>query len=680
MTLLFWSRVAVVQEITADVPFLALGPMAFGSLTLLVIKSRINLMFGMIVLSGLLSFLGSIIDLISLVVLSNDDLTVSNLASVTAREMLFSASVALRFLFFWVLVALPARGEVWRSFSTTGWAEGSFNLSSDDMHSGSWARWGMIGLFIKYFMLTTVVTVGVLQVIWRVEFTFRASSAITPFTASAILEIVTTIVLALKLLGNLTFVAPELRKMNILDHIPLLSAMAISIGIGIGGLVVARFSEYPIGRFLQALELYILTLYSLIIAFDDVASRNGPAGNPGGKGDCPEEWLGAVQIPAADAPHPDTIGRRSRFINPERPGERLASWVSRRISGRLYSDIARRWVRLDDALRLNSSIAGLTGQPPSEKSESIISYYYERRDVDKAISIGPRYLSRTPMTDPEEGIPVILPVPALVRAAPYKTEFGPPPKYGLPGPTQAPNGVDIAKPPRALLATQDIHQDMKNTTSDPRGNVVPLISNELTPEGTRSASVMSSGDSASSSLSALRQFPAPPSSLTAQAAIETILLPPGSLNKEEVDGLAFELILPRVPQGPQETLSPSTPDAMRQSDASQPWGSLSQILEKEITSFTDNRIAENQNPPSRIVSRYRGISVRSVPPKQPQPQPSTSLRFKEFRVNSNGSFYSVPSLKNDMSCLGPSLPNSPRPLGLPNARRIPALSSTRPVT
>lgn len=126
------------------------------------------------------------------------------------------------------------------------------------MHSGSWTQWGIFGIVLKYFLLTSVVAVGVLESIWRLEFIFDfAATANTLESASATLEIALSVVFMLKLLGNLLFTSVR-RTKAFLGFLPVLIAMAISTGVASGDLAVERFIDYPLGRLLEALEIYIL--------------------------------------------------------------------------------------------------------------------------------------------------------------------------------------------------------------------------------------------------------------------------------------------------------------------------------------------------------------------------------------------------------------------------------------
>jgi hypothetical protein len=198
----------------------------------------------MIMLSSSLSFVAALLDLIILVGLSNQPsdspITPSSFGNVTARvirEMFLACAITLRFLFFWHIVGLPARGEV-PTPVTLYPPNDSFIPSHRDMHSGNWLQWGIFGIVLKYFMLTAVVAVGVLEAIWRLEFVFLfAISAMTMESASATLEVALSILFMLKLLGNLLFTSA--RRFNmLLGFLPVLVAMAISAGVAASTLAV----------------------------------------------------------------------------------------------------------------------------------------------------------------------------------------------------------------------------------------------------------------------------------------------------------------------------------------------------------------------------------------------------------------------------------------------------------
>ena len=200
----------------------------------------------MIMVSSFFSFVAALLDLVILVGLSNRPRgseaasSFGNVTTLVIREMLLACAITLRFLFFWHIVGLPARGEV-PTPVTMYPPTGSFIPSQRDMHSGNWMQWGIFGVVLKYFMLTAVVAVGVLQATWRLEiiFLFFMSAAVVE-SASTTLEIALSVLFMLKLLGNLLFTSARRLKM-LLGFLPVLVAMAISAGVAAGNLAVGRW-------------------------------------------------------------------------------------------------------------------------------------------------------------------------------------------------------------------------------------------------------------------------------------------------------------------------------------------------------------------------------------------------------------------------------------------------------
>lgn len=87
---------------------------------------------------------------------------------IVLRELSHSLSFGLRFLFFWAFVAEPPRGEL-PFVSVTDTRRPNFiSLDSDEIiHSGSWVRWRLAGVLIKWLLLILVIAITTLQIIWR---------------------------------------------------------------------------------------------------------------------------------------------------------------------------------------------------------------------------------------------------------------------------------------------------------------------------------------------------------------------------------------------------------------------------------------------------------------------------------------------------------------------------------
>lgn len=87
---------------------------------------------------------------------------------VVLRELSYSISFGLRFLFFWAFVQEPPRGELPFVSMTDTRRPNFISLDSDEIiHSGNWARFRLAGLLVKFALLALVIAVIVLQTLWR---------------------------------------------------------------------------------------------------------------------------------------------------------------------------------------------------------------------------------------------------------------------------------------------------------------------------------------------------------------------------------------------------------------------------------------------------------------------------------------------------------------------------------
>ena len=181
----------------------------------------------------------------------------------------------------------------------------------------------------------------------------------------------------------------------------------------------ARFSEYPLGRLLQGLETYTLLTYTLVVAFDDVGAPTATNG-PISKRARETESFSAVRIPTLDALIPGTpkLPRITVPLRNERSSaERLASWVSRRLSGRNDPESLRLWNQRDvEAVdidgRETSSVSRAKGE--ISRSNSIASYYFAHKDVKRTASLEkkPRKPRSMLPTLPYDDIPPVPSIPA----------------------------------------------------------------------------------------------------------------------------------------------------------------------------------------------------------------------------------------------------------------------------
>ncbi|EJD04174.1 uncharacterized protein FOMMEDRAFT_106670 [Fomitiporia mediterranea MF3/22] len=147
------------------------------------------------------------------------------------------------------------------------------SLSSETViHSGDWARWRLPGIILKWVLLLLIVSVLVLQILWRLVHAFEIFGPV--YITEAGIEIGLSAVFIVKLLIN-TYICPLLPRWHTLrDYSPVILAISIGMGVAIGNLLCFKFTESTLGRFLQAVELYMLILFVLVSAFYKMPVRS----------------------------------------------------------------------------------------------------------------------------------------------------------------------------------------------------------------------------------------------------------------------------------------------------------------------------------------------------------------------------------------------------------------------
>ncbi|KAG8716009.1 hypothetical protein FRC11_011265 [Ceratobasidium sp. 423] len=351
------------EGLIADVPFYSVGILAIGVATFFFVMNRMQKHVFNALLAAFLAFLSAIIDFGQLIIISRGVFTGTVFPLRIARELGYAVSFGMRFFFFWQFVAMPPRGEI-PVLPTPGRGRGnraSF-VMEDEFHSGSWGRWGLVGVLAKYALLMGTITIGVTQAIWRLGFAFGLIRFTSVYQADAIIQIAMSGLFLLKLAGN-SYISPLMpRWKTIRDYLPVMVAISVGLGIAVGNLLCMRFSESPLGRFLQAIEIYIIILYVLIATFYkmpvrasmlvDALARKRTRANSSFVGiNMSDSMRGStfrVTPPNVSTPElPATReleaaglnGVPTRLLRPDigrrqSAAERFAAWIQNRLSGR----------------------------------------------------------------------------------------------------------------------------------------------------------------------------------------------------------------------------------------------------------------------------------------------------------------------------------------------------------
>ncbi|KAG1773186.1 hypothetical protein EDD22DRAFT_1007792 [Suillus occidentalis] len=252
-----------VELILSDIPFISVGMLIFGASAFFLVIRHFTLSVVSLYFSVLLSFVAVVIDLTQILIRDLTQATVQ--PSITAREILLALSIGLRFLFYWLYVSEPPIEEPRPHSLQDRWNNFLKLTSQDNIHSGNWARWGVSGSYSKVALLATIPAITALQIIWRVIQRYHIYGPV--YAVNVTLEVVVSISLLLKLLFN-TLPSSSIARSHTFGEygFPIL-ALIFNIGISVGNLIYFAFTESILGRLLQAIELYILIVFMMILHF-----------------------------------------------------------------------------------------------------------------------------------------------------------------------------------------------------------------------------------------------------------------------------------------------------------------------------------------------------------------------------------------------------------------------------
>ncbi|KAH9946804.1 hypothetical protein B0H21DRAFT_383209 [Amylocystis lapponica] len=252
---------SALTSVLADVPFITVGLFSIGALTFLILLRRLDWLVLCLHFSVIIDFIASILDLSQILSRGSraTDLgkglnTVKGLIMV--REIGFSLAVGLRFLFLWGFVSEPPPGET--------------PPAGSRMHNGSWGRWGYMGIGLKWSTLTITIAVPVLQILFRDVTILHKLGPV--YEVESTIEVVLSAVFILKLLLNswvhmLANSDANPGKRVVVLYSPMIAALLLSLWVSVGDILSFEFSETIFGRLLQAIELFIIILYTLVAAF-----------------------------------------------------------------------------------------------------------------------------------------------------------------------------------------------------------------------------------------------------------------------------------------------------------------------------------------------------------------------------------------------------------------------------
>ena len=185
--------------------------------------------------SALFAFLGSVVDLVPILALSNSRnralLDGSFRTFFITRGTLFSLTIGFKFLFFWAFVGQPVKcGQLSKDS-----AQNDNLMPRESRHSASWGRWGIIGLMLKWVLLALILAITVLQILWRNVTRLQKSL----YFVSAAVEAVVAALFMLKIALNV-LVSSNRVKYTVLFYLAPLFCLGIIVSLSVTNIVICE--------------------------------------------------------------------------------------------------------------------------------------------------------------------------------------------------------------------------------------------------------------------------------------------------------------------------------------------------------------------------------------------------------------------------------------------------------
>ncbi|KAF9474465.1 hypothetical protein BDN70DRAFT_997033 [Pholiota conissans] len=261
---------SAINDILTDIPLFCEGVMGIGVFTFLFLTKQVNLLSVFLYMSSFCVFTAATLDLSQVIIRgpqNSSKITIS-LDSISgflyAREVFLSLSILSLDLFFWQLVSRCPAGE--RNTRTNEFATSKISRL-ESMHSASWSRWGIIGTILKYSSLAAVFSVPLLSMLWRLMPTQRKYGSIYVIEATVQTSIMAIFIL--KLLLNVSISPLDTSWRALQAYIVPITSLLIGLALGISNIIIFAFTEMVLGRFLLAVQVYLLFVHSLFTTFED---------------------------------------------------------------------------------------------------------------------------------------------------------------------------------------------------------------------------------------------------------------------------------------------------------------------------------------------------------------------------------------------------------------------------
>lgn len=333
---------AAIEAIITGIPLFCIGILSIGVFTFLLSLKRVDLLSVYLFISSFLAFIAAIVDLGQILIRGHSNAVSGTglggvIGFIRAREVLLALSLGTVFLFFWTFVGRRPIGIASKKDRL------SAITPSNPIHCGSWQRWGFVGLGLKWSTLLVCILIPILQIVWRVAGKHHRYGNL--YVVSSTLETTVSAIFILKIFLNFYLTPPWAQRQVMLNHIAPIVALLISAGLGVGNLVLFAFTETTLGRFLHAIEVYILIVYFLVVTFR-FPRQEERTHKPTSSIDKPPLQFSEKTDGGPQPGDPNTTTSRESglaFLRPWKPGRResamskVSSWIPIHPFSRVYA-------------------------------------------------------------------------------------------------------------------------------------------------------------------------------------------------------------------------------------------------------------------------------------------------------------------------------------------------------
>jgi hypothetical protein len=147
------------------------------------------------------------------------------------REILFALSIGLRYLWFWTFIGMQPTRELATEAAKT-------------RHSGTWKRWGTLGLIAQWTLFAAIIGMTILELLWRVVSNISEYGQV--YIAASALEIMLSYLFLLKIIANVWISPARPRWLTLRGYALPLVSLLFGMGVAAGNAALCTCFSFKV--------------------------------------------------------------------------------------------------------------------------------------------------------------------------------------------------------------------------------------------------------------------------------------------------------------------------------------------------------------------------------------------------------------------------------------------------